>query len=133
MDCVKVKFSTEQYALFHITKHKKRNEDKGLVARAYKCNFCNGWHITSQVYNNQLVEDNEELRNQLVEQIKKSVDLKAEVEILKKQLKNKDKKVVNSEPLVQQLKQTVNKLRVRIRDLEDTRNMLIAKLNQAIK
>lgn len=83
-ECLKVKFGSEEYALFHISKHRKRNAEKGLQARAYKCNYCNGWHITSQVHNSELIEDNESLRSQLIEQIKKNVDLKAEVDLLKK-------------------------------------------------
>lgn len=92
MECTKVKFSSEEYALFHITKHSKRNEVKGLKARAYQCMFCNQWHITSKILYNELIKDNEALRSQLVDQIKKNINLKAEVEQLFSRLSKLTKK-----------------------------------------
>lgn len=84
MECTKVKFSTESYANFHITKRKPEAIEKDLVVRAYKCVYCNSWHITSKVQYNELIKDNEAFREQLVEALKEIIDLKAEIELLKR-------------------------------------------------
>lgn len=130
MDCHKVKFALEEYALFHIKKHSKRNEDIGLNARAYKCLVCRQWHITSKVLNHELIQDNEDLMAQLIAQVKLNEDLKAEIEVLIKAPKKHIKIVPMLEPKVKQMKEKINKQERQIKELKDMRNLLLQKLNQ---
>lgn len=130
MECTKVKFGTEEYALFHIAKYNKLNSRDKLPASTYKCKYCKSWHITSQIQNNELVLDNEEFRSQLIEQIKINVDLKAEVSQLNKRLKSSNKSDRNTDPAYQQMKETANRHKKRIKELTDIRNELLAKLNK---
>ncbi len=134
MECTKVKFGSQGYAEYHITKHRKKNADKGLKARAYQCPKCNCWHITSQVVNEDLIKDNESLRNQLVEQIKKNVDLKAEVEVLKEHLKNA-KPIENSfyEKEINSLKWRLKKEKDRLMVCAKEKTQLLLKLSKYVK
>lgn len=127
-ECTKVKFRTEEYANFHITKHAKKNEEAGLKARAYRCRFCESWHITSKTHNNELIIDNEALREQLVDQIKKNVDLKAEIDILNEKLKVKNKRFTKTDPVYNQIKDQSERLQRKIKAQRDTINELLAKL-----
>lgn len=130
MDCHKVKFALEEYALFHIKKHSKRNEDIGLNARAYKCLICRQWHITSKVLNQELIQDNEDLMAQLIAQVKLNEDLKAEIEVLIKKPKKHIKMIPTSEPKVKLMREKINKQEREIKSLKETRNLLLQKLNQ---
>ncbi len=47
-NCTKVSFSTEAYAKEHIEKLKGKSKRKVVPSRAYKCNKCSAWHLTSQ-------------------------------------------------------------------------------------
>lgn len=131
MECIKVKFSSEEYADFHIKKHKKRNDVLGLEARSYKCNRCSSWHITSKLSYQELIDDNEDLHAQVVREVQKQVDLKAEIDYLCKLLKaGKIKKRPNPEPMIQQLNEKVRKQQKEISDLRDIRNKLLYELNK---
>lgn len=46
--CTKVKFATEQYAIEHIKKLKATSRRMVVPQRAYLCEHCNTWHLTSQ-------------------------------------------------------------------------------------
>jgi len=139
-DCKKVKFATQQFAQFHIEKHKERAKIKGIVARTYLCK-CGSWHITSQVPRLEIIKNHEiayaklqedyaTLKEQMIEQIKDNVNLKAEVELLKKRIKSGFKNDSNSNPIVQQLKGQLNKKIEKISELRATRDELLAKLNK---
>ncbi len=130
MECTKVKFGSEEYALFHIAKYNKLKSKDNLPASTYRCKHCKSWHITSQVQNSELVLDNEEFRSQLIEQIKINVDLKAEVAQLNKRLRSNNKPIIIADPVYQQMKQTANRHKREIKELKDTRNILLAKLNK---
>lgn len=46
--CTKVKFATESYAIEHIKKLKATSRRMVVPQRAYLCEHCNCWHLTSQ-------------------------------------------------------------------------------------
>ena len=46
--CDKVSFLNEKYANEHIAKIKKESKRKVIPTRAYECNKCPNWHLTSQ-------------------------------------------------------------------------------------
>jgi hypothetical protein len=76
MECRKVKFLTQEYAEYHIDKHKKRAIKKGKKARSYECHICKCWHITSRVDFREVIKDNDNLftRNkELEEKMKEAV------------------------------------------------------------
>lgn len=46
-ECSKVKFATEVAAQLHIAKLKRTSNRNKIPKRAYLCEHCNGWHLTS--------------------------------------------------------------------------------------
>lgn len=132
MACTKVKFNSKENAEFIRLKYKKPNE----FNRTYLCK-CGSWHITSKPLISDIIKelhdkiesleiDNEAYKEQLIEQIKRSVDLKAEIEILKKFKHSK-----NNEPQdVKVLRHQLNVKNKKISDQKDTINQLLNKLNQ---
>lgn len=45
--CTKVSFANEKYADFYINKLKKTSKRKVIPVRAYLCEKCFSWHLTS--------------------------------------------------------------------------------------
>lgn len=131
--CEKVKFSSREFAEFHIEKHKESNKAKGLKARAYLCK-CGSFHITSKPLISDVIKElnlkiedleinNEALKEQLIEQIRKNVDLKAEVDILKQFRHNR----INEPNDVKILKQKLNKEKEKV---VEQRKHIVALLNK---
>lgn len=48
MACTKVSFATEEFANEHIARLKEKSNRKVVPTRAYKCNKCSSYHLTSQ-------------------------------------------------------------------------------------
>lgn len=46
--CKKVKYSTEEFALFDIERIKQKSTRNKIPSRAYLC-FCGSWHLTSKI------------------------------------------------------------------------------------
>lgn len=46
-ECSKVKFATEVAAQIHIAKLKRTSNRDKIPKRAYLCEYCNTWHLTS--------------------------------------------------------------------------------------
>lgn len=49
MKCEKVRFGTEKFAMEHIKILKKNSVRKKIPIRAYACQKCGGWHLTSRI------------------------------------------------------------------------------------
>lgn len=47
MNCPKVRYSSEQHAMFDVNRIQKRSTRSRVPIRAYKCK-CGSWHITSK-------------------------------------------------------------------------------------
>lgn len=132
MTCEKVKFNSKENADFIRLKYKKSDE----FNRTYLCK-CGSWHITSKPLISDVIKelndkidaleiDNIAYKEQLVEQIKNNVDLKAEIELLKK-FKNK----LYSEPQdVKILRHKLNKAKEKIANQTKDISTLLNKLNQ---
>lgn len=48
MVCTKVTFATEEFANEHIARLKEKSNRKVVPTRAYKCDKCGSYHLTSQ-------------------------------------------------------------------------------------
>jgi hypothetical protein len=113
MECTKVKFSTQEYADYHISKHKKRAEKSGKRARSYECPFCKSWHITSRVDYRQAILDSDDLltRNRELEEKIKEITKEG------KALVCLDPVVVNLKKKIKGLEATVTALRKSVSEL----------------
>jgi len=129
MSCEKVKFNSKENAEFIRLKYKKPDE----FNRTYLCK-CGSWHITSKPLISDVIKelndkiesleiDNAAYKEQLVEQIKKNVDLKAEIDLLKK-FKHK----VHSEP--QDVKILRHKLNIANQKIDNQKKDIVTLLNK---
>ena len=48
--CKKIAYSTEEFALYDLLKIKATVSKNKKPIRAYKCNICNNWHLTSSLF-----------------------------------------------------------------------------------
>lgn len=139
--CVKVKFSSQGYADFHIKKHKLRNDIQGLEARSYKCLICpNSWHISSKVDSQKLTEDNCELFSKLEEALKLNKEQERKIKQLKQVIAQKGRVELKEEIVVECLERILDVKTNKIRDLESrnklltsTRDYLVCKFNNIEK
>lgn len=135
--CVKVKFSSQSYADFHIKKHKLRNDIQGLEARSYKCLVCpNSWHISSKVDSQKLTEDNCELFYKLEAALKLNKEQEGKIKQLKQVIAQKGRVELKEEIVVECLERILDIKTDQIRDLEarnkaltSTRDYLLCKVN----
>ena len=58
MECTKVKFSNEKFAVDYIEKLAKTSIRDTKPLRAYLCPYCSTWHLTSRI-NHELKQENE--------------------------------------------------------------------------
>jgi hypothetical protein len=68
--CKKVAFSDEKQALFYVDKLKKTSDRPVVPQRAYLCQKCNNWHLTSKQENKTytaILAENELLKKQLAD------------------------------------------------------------------
>ena len=86
MDCPKTYFANEEQALFYIKKLKATSKRIKVPVRAYLCNKCFNWHLTSQTEHqvSVLEERNKEVRIKN----KRIGDLEIENKRLKKEVKS---------------------------------------------
>lgn len=88
--CNKTKYRTEQFALIDIGRFKASKGDKYKPLRAYQCNKCGLWHLTSKPSDHQLLkilkEENKRLKLQESASSRKITELVKEIEILKSKL-----------------------------------------------
>lgn len=84
MNCGKVYFANEQNALFYIDKLQKTSCRKKKPVRAYLCEKCLNWHLTSieSVENKNAIY----IERQIINLKSKILHLQTENDILKKKL-----------------------------------------------
>lgn len=58
MECTKVKFSNEKFAVDYIEKLAKTSIRDTKPLRAYLCPYCTAWHLTSKI-NHEFKQENE--------------------------------------------------------------------------
>lgn len=96
--CKKVKFRSEQDALFHIAKRRETSK-KSVSIRTYFCPHCNCWHLTSQLPRVEMLLEKTKIKSA-------EIILRLEKEI--ERLKQKDK---NKTGLITQLNRKIRDLR----------------------
>jgi hypothetical protein len=112
-ECKKSKYISERFALADISRIKKTSKRSKVPTRAYFCNICNFWHLTSQ--SDKKEDFKKEKMLALENQVK---SLKLEIETLKK-LSSKENKELNKQIKTDQ----------RVKEL----NERLVKLNKAFK
>ena len=50
--CDKITYPTEKEAKFHLKSIKSKDHDHKIPQRAYECDRCSGWHLTSKPFIN---------------------------------------------------------------------------------
>ena len=78
IECSKVKFSNEANALFYIKKLNATSKRVKVPVRAYLCEYCLSWHLTS------MTDKEQTLLQKYKEKIK----------ILGLEIQNRDKKII---------------------------------------
>lgn len=100
IDCKKVRFSSEAFANIHIAKLKSTSTRKKIPNRAYLCEHCNLWHLTSS--------DKKDL--ELVEKYR------LEVKRLRNVVIERDGRIKNMEAKMSKLQDRTNELSVQLKN-----------------
>lgn len=86
MECTKVKFSNEKFAIDYIEKLAKTSIRDTKPLRAYLCPYCTTWHLTSRV-NYELKQENE-YKSKISELEELLIKSKEETEVQRIRYKN---------------------------------------------
>jgi predicted RNase H-like nuclease (RuvC/YqgF family) len=126
--CRKVKFSDENSALFTIKKIEENSTIKKKPNRAYLCEKCNCWHLTSRPDIYVIQNENKELKKKTEELIKTIEELST----LNKQINSKEDKEtrfkVKKDEQIKQLKHTNSILTKKMSNIYKDKNDLINRL-----
>ena len=88
-ECKKVKYSSEEFALFDIKRIDKKSDRETKPIRTYFCH-CGSWHLTSKI----------DKKDQIISELRVEIsDLKNEIEFLKNNREDtieirKDKRII---------------------------------------
>ena len=121
-DCVKTKYATEQFALDDIARIKKSSTRAKIPTKAYLCEKCSFWHLTSK---------DDIVHKQVLELLQELTKLRKENE----KLKNKHKEIqevnvsLQRDKLIKQLKTQLSKCEGQLkRAREESRQLITKKL-----
>jgi len=125
MECTKVKYSSEKFAMLDIEriKNKKPRREK-TPDHAYFCPHCGNWHLTSKIDNNLLKVNS--LESQIFE-------LKEENHKLTKSVNKEDRIVLKKDKQLTELKNRNSVLQKRVSDLQSKYNDLLGKYFTLLK
>lgn len=132
MECTKSQYTTERFALADIARIKKISSRDKVPVRAYFCDKCNFWHLTSE--KNKKDQKNNDKIIALESEVK---SLTTELEALKKANNKEDRALVKADSRVKLLNERVkilneltNKLRADNKDLINKNIQLQNKLDE---
>lgn len=91
MECTKVKFANEKFALEWIDKINKTSHRRIRPIRAYLCYNCGAWHLTSKISGEETLNQKQKAKIKELESVIKEKDF--EIQQLKTEIKNYNKKV----------------------------------------
>ena len=93
--CTKSRYASEKMALIDIKRFAKESTRKEIPIRAYHCDKCNSWHLTSRPDIDFLVNENKNLKEELEKRIN-------EVRTLNKTIITFENRKINSEKMEEQ-------------------------------
>lgn len=127
--CMKVQYTSEKFALEDIERIRKKSNRSRIPMRAYYCDKCNFWHVTSKSDTN--TERIAEL-NKLNDELKlKNEELQKALNICRvskdPKLSKEEKLAIKKDIRVIELQEQVTSLRTRMKQLTRDNSTLIAK------
>jgi hypothetical protein len=133
-DCKKVKYASEEYALFDVSRIKKKSNRDIVPFRVYFCN-CGSWHLTSKLDKreaeiNELKIKNIELQKEL-DEIKSEFQNRLD-EIIKNQNKE-DRILIKTDAKILELQKGLQTSQIKTKELREINIQLICELIQLKK
>jgi hypothetical protein len=122
MECTKVQYTSERFAMMDIDRIKKKSNRDKVPVRAYFCDICDFWHLTSTKDKNTELKDNRILS--LEAEIK---TLKLKINELEKSNNKEDRALVKADERVVELTKGLVKHKELIRKIRYESNDLISK------
>ena len=131
MECKKTQYASEEFALDHIKRIIKKSTRDKVPTRAYLCNICNLWHLTSSKDWKEEVRLKDLKISFLDGDVRVLRDeikiLKAEIEKIKKANNKEDRVAVKADARVQEANNRVKKVTENFKKLRKDQNDLICK------
>lgn len=99
--CKKVSFSDEQQAIYYIEKLRKTSKRPSIPQRAYLCEKCFNWHLTSKQEGKTyefLLKENENLKKEIEEKKKLISECSIRIDAVQKSVNSKlseSNKIIN--------------------------------------
>jgi len=133
-DCKKVKYASEEYALFDVSRIKKKSNRDIVPFRVYFCH-CGSWHLTSKLDKreaeiNELKIKNIELQKEL-DEIKSEFQNRLD-EIIKNQNKE-DRILIKTDARILELQKGLQTSQIKTKELREINIQLICELIQLKK
>jgi predicted RNase H-like nuclease (RuvC/YqgF family) len=133
-DCKKVKYASEEYALFDVSRIKKKSNRDIVPFRVYLCH-CGSWHLTSKLDKreaeiNELKIKNIELQKEL-DEIKSEFQNRLD-EIIKNQNKE-DRILIKTDARILELQKGLQTSQIKTKELREINIQLICELIQLKK
>ncbi len=132
-ECTKVQYTSEAFALADIIRIRKESNRSRIPMRAYYCDNCNFWHLTSKADGSS--EKIALLQQQLKESEKQIKELRQALTQCEQQsiLSKSERKELKKDQVITEKNNELKKLRETIKKLRDDISTLISKniqLNQ---
>lgn len=125
--CMKVKYTSEQFALEDIIRIRKQSNRSRIPLRAYYCNNCNFWHLTSKADSSS--EKIATLQQKLLEAEKTIKELKQSIQECEQKsiLSKGERKELKREQIIAEKDAKIKSLRETEKKLRNDISTLIAK------
>lgn len=121
--CKKVSYGTEAFALADIRTIQKDSDRATVPIRAYHCNICNGWHLTSKprhldVLVKEQADEIQKLKSENGNLTKKANDVFLEKHVLQKKYDSLKEKNEHKAKLIAEKATEIGELKKRVFELE---------------
>jgi len=133
-DCKKVKYASEEYALFDVSRIKKKSNRDIVPFRVYLCH-CGSWHLTSKL----------DKREAEINELKiKNIELQKELDEIKSEFQNRldeiiknqnveDRILIKTDARILELQKGLQTSQIKTKELREINIQLICELIQLKK